>query len=168
MSVSLREPPTFRIVHELLGQLAYRNETFAENALSVEQCGAIIDAVHSDIITGGWWLSYGDQMHTYTLTRLTLSGTSGRTILRHILRTKTSVPISQLLDELSLRTVDPTSVEALCDEAIRTFPEEAELIHGGKKNILMKLVGYVMKASRGRADAKLTRRILERKLAARK
>jgi len=107
-------------------------------------------------------------MNRSTLTRLTLSGTSGRTILRHILRTKTSVPISQLLDELSLRTVDPTSVEALCDEAIRTFPEEAELIHGGKKNILMKLVGYVMKASRGRADAILTRRILERKLAARK
>ena len=64
--------------------------------------------------------------------------------------------------------MDSTSVEALCDEAIRRFPEEAELIRGGKKNILMKLVGSVIKASRGGADPKLTRRILEQKLAVRK
>jgi Asp-tRNA(Asn)/Glu-tRNA(Gln) amidotransferase B subunit len=62
--------------------------------------------------------------------------------------------------------VDSTSVEALCDEAIRKFPEEADLIRGGKKNILMKLVGYVMKSSRGSADPTLTRRILAQKLAA--
>jgi aspartyl-tRNA(Asn)/glutamyl-tRNA(Gln) amidotransferase subunit B len=102
------------------------------------------------------------------LTRLAISGTSGRNVLRHILQTKTTVSVSQLIDELSLRTVDSFSVEALCDEAIRKFPEEVELIHGGKKNILMKLVGYVMKASRGSADAKLTRQILEQKLAARR
>jgi aspartyl-tRNA(Asn)/glutamyl-tRNA(Gln) amidotransferase subunit B len=41
------------MLHELLGQLAYRNETFAENALSVGQCGAIIDAVNAGVITGG-------------------------------------------------------------------------------------------------------------------
>ena len=41
------------MLHELLGQLAYRNETFAENALSVDQCGAIIDAVNAGVITGG-------------------------------------------------------------------------------------------------------------------
>lgn len=39
-----------------MGQLAYRNETFAENALSVEQCGAVIDAVHAGVITGRWYL----------------------------------------------------------------------------------------------------------------
>ena len=93
------------------------------------------------------------------------SGTSGRNVLRHILQTKTTVPVSQLIEQLSLRTADSISVEALCDEAIRKFPEEAELIRGGKKNILMKLVGCVVKASRGGADAKLTRQILERKLA---
>ncbi len=59
-------------------------------------------------------------------------------------------------------------MEALCDEAIRTFPEEADLIRRGQKNILMKLVGYVMKASRGSADPNLTRRILELRLTARK
>jgi aspartyl-tRNA(Asn)/glutamyl-tRNA(Gln) amidotransferase subunit B len=79
---------------------------------------------------------------------------------------KTTAPVSRLIDELSLRTVDSVSVEALCDDAIRTFPEEVELIRGGKKNILMKLVGYVMKASRGVADPNLTRQILERKLTA--
>lgn len=47
------DQPTFRMLHELLGQLAYRNETFAENALSVDQCGAIIDAVNAGVITGG-------------------------------------------------------------------------------------------------------------------
>lgn len=46
----------------LLGQLAYRNETFAENALSVEQCGAIIDAVYAGVITGGWCFSWDGQV----------------------------------------------------------------------------------------------------------
>jgi aspartyl-tRNA(Asn)/glutamyl-tRNA(Gln) amidotransferase subunit B len=150
------------MLHELLGQLAYRNETFAENALSVGQCGAIIDAVHAGVITGGWWDTTDiNPPHIPP-------GTSGRNVLRHILQTKTTSPIPRLIDELSLRTVDSISVEALCDEAIRKFPEEAELIRGGKKNILMKLVGYVVKASWGGADPKLTRRILERKLTARK
>ena len=44
--------------NELLGQLAYRNESFAENALSVVQCGDIIDAVHAAVITGGWCFSW--------------------------------------------------------------------------------------------------------------
>jgi len=154
------------LLHELLGQLAYRNETFAENALSVEQCGAIIDAVHVGVITGGWCFSWDGSGPR--VIRPIPSGTSGRNILRHILQTKTTVSVSQLIDELSLRTVDSTFVEALCDEAIRRFPEEAESIRGGKKNILMKLVGFVMKASRGSADPRLTRRILEQKLAARK
>lgn len=153
------------MLHELLGQLAYRNETFAENALSVDQCGAIIDAVHAGIITseGGFGGSRADTNPPHIHL-----GTTGKNVLRHILQTKTTAPVSRLIDELSLRTVDVISVEALCDEAIRTFPEEADLIRRGKKNILMKLVGYVMKASRGGANPKVTQRILELKLTARK
>ena len=130
----------------------------------MDQCGAIIDAVHAGIITSGGWFVWiraeTNPPHP--------SGTTGKNLLRHILLTKTTAPVSRLIDELSLRTVDSISVEALCDEAIRMFPEEAELIREGKKNILMKLVGHVMKASRGGADPKLTRRILELKLTARK
>src|SRR5258706_4457643 len=152
------------MLHELLGQLAYRNEIFVENALSVDQWGAIIDGVPAGIITsegGRWWIRADtNPPHIHP-------GTSGKHVLRHILRTKTTAPVSRLIDELSLRTVDSISMEALCDEAIRTFPEEADLIRRGQKNILMKLVGYVMKASRGSADPNLTRRILELRLTAR-
>ena len=42
----------FRITHELLGQLALRNETFKENPLSAEQLGNLIDLVQSKNITG--------------------------------------------------------------------------------------------------------------------
>lgn len=41
-----------RVTHELLGQLAYRRETFAQNAVSVAQMGELVDLVQSGAITG--------------------------------------------------------------------------------------------------------------------
>lgn len=41
-----------RVTHELLGQLAYRRETFAQNPVSVAQMGEMVDLVQSGTITG--------------------------------------------------------------------------------------------------------------------
>ncbi|KAE8212491.1 hypothetical protein CF327_g3861 [Tilletia walkeri] len=46
-----------------------------------------------------------------------------------------------------------TALTALCSAIIEDFPTEAKLIRAGKHKIIMKLVGEVMKRTRGTADA---------------
>ena len=41
-----------RITHELLGQLAHRQETFTQNPITTAQMGDLIDLVQSKRITG--------------------------------------------------------------------------------------------------------------------
>jgi aspartyl-tRNA(Asn)/glutamyl-tRNA(Gln) amidotransferase subunit B len=41
-----------RMTHELLGQLALRNETFGNNPITAEQMGDLIDSVENGTITG--------------------------------------------------------------------------------------------------------------------
>lgn len=40
------------MLHELLGQLAARKETFSDNPISVEQMGELVDMVQSGKMTG--------------------------------------------------------------------------------------------------------------------
>lgn len=41
-----------RITHELLGQLAFRNEPFSKNPISAEEMGGLIDLVQGGKLTG--------------------------------------------------------------------------------------------------------------------
>lgn len=50
---------------------------------------------------------------------------------------------------------------SFCEAAVQELPEEAELVRQGNPRVLMKLVGKVMKLSRGRADAQHVRTHLE-------
>ncbi|GBE79803.1 Glutamyl-tRNA(Gln) amidotransferase subunit B, mitochondrial [Sparassis crispa] len=132
------------ITHELLGQLAFRQETFQENPMSVEQMGDLIDLVQSGKLTG----------------------TSGKTILRHILTHRSPELPSTLAERLSLLTVldDSTSLEQWCSEAITVLPEEAKVVRGGNVKVINKIMGRVMKLSRGTADAQAVRAMLLRML----
>lgn len=40
------------MIHELLGQLTTRKETFSDNPISVEQMGELVDMVQSEKLTG--------------------------------------------------------------------------------------------------------------------
>ena len=55
-----------------------------------------------------------------------------------------------------------SQLEALCAEAISALPEEVKAMRKGSKNVVNKLVGRVMKSSRGRADATVVRTMLEK------
>ena len=50
-------------------------------------------------------------------------------------------------------TEDPDQLEELCRFAVSALPQEAAVVKAGNLNVLNKLVGHVMKASRGRANA---------------
>lgn len=64
---------------------------------------------------------------------------------------------------LSSSAASPTDeLETLCLEAIAALPEEAVAMRKGNRNVMNKLVGWVMKSSKGRADAKAVKEVLER------
>lgn len=130
------------MTHELIGQLTARKETFSDNPVSVEQLGELIDLVQDSKITG----------------------TAGKSLLKHIIANRSSSAPSVLVQELSLEAVsedDNASTRAWCVEAIETLPDEAEAVRQGNPRVLNKLVGKVMQLSRGRADAQNARVVLE-------
>ncbi|KAI9000741.1 Glutamyl-tRNA-Gln amidotransferase B subunit [Trametes punicea] len=132
------------ITHELLGQLAFRHETFTDNPISVEQMGELVDLVQCGKVTG----------------------TSGKTILRHILSTRTPDLPSKIAEGCQLLAVSDggASLEKWCRDAIFALPEEAEAVRRGNVKVVNKIMGHVMKASRGTAKAQDVRATLLRLL----
>lgn len=70
---------------------------------------------------------------------------------------------SILAQELSLLAVDDgdASLKKWCEEAIQALPEEVATIRRGNVNVINKVLGRVMKLSRGTADAKAAKSMLE-------
>jgi len=144
------------MTHELLGQLTARNETFSDDRLGIEQMGELIDLVQGGVITG----------------------TSGKLILRHMLADRSSAMPSQIARDMQLvafasasspssplpSSGAPSELETLCTDAIKSMPDEAAAARKGNKNVINKLVGGVMRLSRGRADARSVKKILDRLL----
>lgn len=66
---------------------------------------------------------------------------------------------STIAADLALTALSDTSLtdslRALCEAAIAALPEEADVVRRGNERVIMKLVGRVMKESRGRANAKV-------------
>lgn len=96
-------------------------------------------------------------------------GTAGKTLVKTILErsadTATAVPtLTELLDESGLTSLPSDALDDLCKAAIEKLPREAESVRKGKVKVLMRLVGEVMRQSKGRADAVKTKAILENML----
>ncbi|KAG6844528.1 hypothetical protein H0H87_006184 [Tephrocybe sp. NHM501043] len=144
------------MTHELLGQLAARKESFKDNQLSVEQLGELIDLVQDKTITG----------------------TSGKLLLRHMLANPSQALPQQIATELQLTAFQASpgsmsnltspgsskfssEIHVICADAIAAMPAEVNAVRKGNKNVLNKIVGRVMKDTRGRADARTLKALLE-------
>ncbi|KAG6813033.1 hypothetical protein H0H92_014567 [Tricholoma furcatifolium] len=133
------------VTHELLGQLAARKETFQDNHLSAEQLGELIDMVQDKTITG----------------------TSGKLLLRHMLANPSQASSKKIAMDLQLiafhASCDSTAPEirSICFDAIAALPAEVDAVRKGNKNVLNKIVGRVMRETRGRADAQAVKALLE-------
>lgn len=109
------------------------------------------------------------------LTNNLFTGTSGKFLLKHMLTNPTSHTPTQLAKELQLTALSsnipdssasssssPNSeLQLLCEAAIQALPNEVASFRAGNKNVLNRIIGYVMKQSRGRADAKVVRNLVE-------
>jgi aspartyl-tRNA(Asn)/glutamyl-tRNA(Gln) amidotransferase subunit B len=70
----------------------------------------------------------------------------------------------------TLSSADPTPqpeaiLHGLCLDAMAALPDEVEAMRKGHKNVLNKIIGQVIRESRGRADARSVRRLLEELIA---
>ena len=65
----------------------------------------------------------------------------------------TGKPASDFLSESDLAGIDEGQLSALCAEAVEKNPKAAADYLAGKEKAVKALVGYVMKATKGRADA---------------
>lgn len=77
------------------------------------------------------------------------------------MRTGSREDIATIQQSLQLDTMKDDDLYRLCITGVEELPEEADLVRRGKIRVLMKLVGRVMKLSRGRADAQQIKRYLE-------
>jgi aspartyl-tRNA(Asn)/glutamyl-tRNA(Gln) amidotransferase subunit B len=55
----------------------------------------------------------------------------------------------------------PSELHSLCLDAINALPDEVAAVKTGNKNVLNKIVGRVMRESRGRADARSVKALIE-------
>ncbi|KAF9029019.1 Glutamyl-tRNA amidotransferase B subunit [Hymenopellis radicata] len=141
-----RDPKTVInwILNSLLGHLASQEKTFSSNHLSVNQLGEMIDMVASKELTGP----------------------SAKLVLRHILSNPpSSASLRQLAVDMNLVSMTKSSSQTgiepdlseICRRVIDAMPSEVAALQAGHRNVVNKLVGGVMKETRGRADANTTR-----------
>lgn len=101
-------------------------------------------------------------------------GTSGKLLLRHLLDNPSQASVLVIARELNLLafshgtlSVAPGEekddiMEQLCAQAIEALPTEVDSFRKGNVNVLNRIVGRVMKDSRGRANAQAARTVIER------
>ena len=91
------------------------------------------------------------------------TGTTGKAIVRHIIGNPPSrlSTLRTILKNLGLdASAQSGDLEKVCREVIEGLPDVATAIRKGNEKPVMRLVGEVMKRSKGRADPKEARRIL--------
>lgn len=133
--------------------------------MTVEQMGNLIDLVQQKQVTGDVVICIINLSSDMVLHL----GTSGKLILRHILETKTDLMSLEIARELGLLVAsdDDAALRTWCMDAIKALPEEAQRVRDGNKNVINRLLGHVMKTSRGRADAKAAKALLVQLLVSR-
>ncbi len=156
-------------MHELIGKLSARKESFKDNKISVSQLGQLIDLVEQGTITRSSF-----DIATANKLSCRILGTSGKSLLRHLLDNPTQATPLEIAQELKLLAFSHLNtpaaqgegkddlLEKLCAQAIEALPSEVESFRKGNVNVLNRLVGHVMKDSRGRANAQAARITIER------
>ncbi len=72
----------------------------------------------------------------------------------------TGKPVSELVSEEDMAGVDEGALRALCEQVIADNPNAVADYRGGKEKALKSLLGGVMKATRGKADAQAAEQLL--------
>ena len=153
------------------------------NAGVVDLVGATVEAGAPVGEARNWWLGYLAQQANSREVEATDLGISPAQVARLIALVdegtlsvalarqavdgvlETGHDVDAVIAERGLQRVSDTgTLEAAADEAIAANPDVAEKVRGGKVAAVGALVGAVMKATRGQADAAAVKSILLQKL----
>jgi aspartyl-tRNA(Asn)/glutamyl-tRNA(Gln) amidotransferase subunit B len=153
------------------------------NAGVVDLVGATVEAGAPVGEARNWWLGYLAQKanereldpsdigiapeQVARLVDLVAAGTLSVALARQAVDgvLETGSDVDTVVAERGLKVVSDTgALETAADEAIAANPEVAEKVRGGKVAAVGALVGAVMKATRGQADAAAVRTILLERL----
>jgi aspartyl-tRNA(Asn)/glutamyl-tRNA(Gln) amidotransferase subunit B len=132
------------IVNELLGRLTRQGQVWTTDRLPAHILRSLLNMVDAGEMTG----------------------TSAKNLLKHLLDQPFVPPgldIKSLGTEMGLITSSEDSsdsLKALCEQVIEKLPAEAESVRKGREKVVMRLVGQVMKDSKGTADAQKARTML--------
>jgi aspartyl-tRNA(Asn)/glutamyl-tRNA(Gln) amidotransferase subunit B len=161
----------------------------AEDWVQMSNAG-VVDLIADTVAAGApigearnWWLGYLAQKanereidpadlgitsaHVVRVIELTGDGTLSIGLARQAVDgvLETGADVDAVVAERGLKVVSDTgALEQAADEAIAANPDVAEKIRGGKIAAVGALVGAVMKATRGQADAAAVRTILLERL----
>jgi aspartyl-tRNA(Asn)/glutamyl-tRNA(Gln) amidotransferase subunit B len=130
------------IKNELLRELDTRTLDTSNSPVTSDRLGALIRAIDA-----------GD-----------VSGPQSKKLL--LMMFDTDRPLAELVDELGGRQInDPSAVRAIVEQVVTANPKQVEQYRSGKETLFGYFVGQVMKASGGKANAKLANEILKETLA---
>lgn len=123
--------------------------------------GGLIDMVRDGMVTGK--VIVRDLILVFASDGC--SGSSGKRLLRHMLDHPSSEAPSELAERLGLLANRGDGfLERLCTQVIAEMPEEADAMRRGVPNVINKLLGRVMKSSKGTADPQSIRKMLQKLL----
>lgn len=71
------------------------------------------------------------------------------------------VSVTELAQSLSLIALKDNSLEQLCRDVLAAMPAESKAVRDGNLNVLNKILGTVMKRSRGTANAQSARKVIQ-------
>jgi len=100
----------------------------------------------------------------------THTGTTGKQLIRHMLTNPSTDSILKIVSDLDLLALSSSTsglqtqdlLVEICEKAVAELTAEVVAVKKGNKNVLNRIVGFVMKESRGRADARRVKEIVER------
>jgi len=89
----------------------------------------------------------------------TINITTGKSLLQ-VVQDSGKSPAGLVEEQGLVQVKDDALIREICEKIMEENPDEVELYRGGKETLIGWFVGQVMRASRGKADAKLAREIL--------
>jgi aspartyl-tRNA(Asn)/glutamyl-tRNA(Gln) amidotransferase subunit B len=135
------------LTHEVLGQLGKADQEWNEEIIPANVLGEIVGKVE------------GGEM----------SGTTGKAVVRYLINNydqpnqgRGTLDLGKILDKMGLKQDKASNgdLQDMCKKAIEKCKKEAEMVRKGNEKVAMRLVGEVMKISKGQADPKKAREII--------
>ncbi|MFW0110705.1 Asp-tRNA(Asn)/Glu-tRNA(Gln) amidotransferase subunit GatB, partial [Rothia sp. P13129] len=184
LRAELPEPPAERR-RRLKAEWGYSDEEFRDvvNAGAMDAIEETVAAGASPTVARKWWMGEISRLAKVRETELLELGVSAQTVveLNQLIESKKindkiarqvlefvldgeGTP-TEIVEKRSLAVVsDDGALSGAIDDALAAMPDVAEKIRGGKVQAVGAIVGQVMKATRGQADAGRVRELILEKL----